>query len=114
MDDLKSYDPNLSQGGGIKGVLENPLAIATKPPVIFKFASALLSLIIYSCLLSAWYDGRCLFNKYNGICRFGSLSLVVFFVCFAFLVIEILFSQISSFKVKRRIAIADVILSGKL
>lgn len=98
---------------GIRNALADPIALATKPAVIFKFASAVLALVIYSCVSSAWYDGRCLFNKYNGICRFGSLSLISFIACFALLVLEILFSHISSLKVRRRIAIGDVIISGE-
>ena len=37
MNDPKSYE---SGNTGLKGVLSDPLALATKPPVIFKFASA--------------------------------------------------------------------------
>lgn len=69
-------------------------------------------MVIYSCVSSAWYDGRCLFNRYNGICRFGTLALISFIQCVAFLILEILFNHISSIKVRRRIAMADVILSG--
>lgn len=58
------------------------------------------------------YDGRCLFNKYNGVCRFGSLTVISFMACVALLVLEIMFSHISSLKVRRRIAIGDVIFSG--
>lgn len=67
---------------------------------------------MYSCVSSAWYDGRCLFNRYNGICRFGSLTLISFLVCVSLLILELIFGHISSLKVRRRIAIGDVIVSG--
>lgn len=54
-----------------------------------------------------------MFNKYNGICRFGSLALISFMVCVVLLVLEIMFNHISSLKVRRRIAIGDVIFSGE-
>lgn len=54
----------------------------------------------------------CLFNHYNGICRFGSLTLISFLVCVALLILELLFGHISSLKVRKRIAIGDVIVSG--
>lgn len=76
-------------------------------------STQILSLIIYYCITSAWYDDRCLFNRYNGICRFGSLSFISFLACVFLLVTEISFTQLSSFKVRRRIAAADVIISGK-
>lgn len=69
--------------------------------------------MVYSCVSAAWYDGRCLFNRYNGICRFGSLALISFIACVALLLLEIFFSHISSIKVRRRIAIGDVIVSSK-
>lgn len=71
-------------------------------------------MIIYSCVSAAWYEGRCLFNKYNGICRFGGLTLISFMACVALLVLEIMFNHITSLKVRRRIAIGDVIFSGEL
>lgn len=72
----------------------------------------MLSLVVYSCISSAWYEGKCLFNRYNGICRFGSLTLISFLACFSLLLLELIFGHISSLKVRRRIAIGDVIVSG--
>lgn len=68
--------------------------------------------MIYSCVSAAWYDQRCLFNGYNGICHFGSLALISFLACIALLVLEILFGHITSLKVRRRVAIGDVIISA--
>lgn len=64
-------------------------------------------------MVTAWYNNKCLFNNYSGICRFGSIALISFLSCVALLVLEILFNHISSFKVRRRIAVGDVIVSGK-
>lgn len=145
MNDPKAFDSS-GANAGFQGVFSDPLALATKPAVIFKFASSVscaapvvaeftphfkhfnqtnfattnrlqnqiqvLSLVIYSCVSSAWYEGRCLFNRYNGICRFGSLALISFLACFVLLVLELLFGHISSLKVKKRIAVGDVIVSG--
>lgn len=36
----KAYDASAASGSGVKSVLADPLALATKPAVIFKFASA--------------------------------------------------------------------------
>ena len=71
-----------------------------------------LSLVIYSCVSAAWYDGKCLFNRHSGICHFGSLALASFLACVALFIVEIFFGHISSLKVRRRIAIGDVIISG--
>lgn len=40
MNEPKAYDAAPASGTGIKSVLSDPLALATKPAVIFKFASA--------------------------------------------------------------------------
>lgn len=40
MNDPKTFETGMSGGTGLKGVLADPLSLATKPPVIFKFASA--------------------------------------------------------------------------
>lgn len=42
MNDQKTFDPNMASAGtgGLKSILADPLAIVTKPAVIFKFAAA--------------------------------------------------------------------------
>lgn len=40
MNDAKAFETNMAGGGGLRGVFADPLSLATKPPVIFKFASA--------------------------------------------------------------------------
>jgi len=40
MNDAKAFDASAATGTGLKGLLADPLALATKPAVIFKFASS--------------------------------------------------------------------------
>lgn len=40
MNEPKAFETSMSGGTGLKGILADPLSLATKPPVIFKFASA--------------------------------------------------------------------------
>lgn len=44
MSEAKAYDAAAASGSGYKGALADPLALATKPAVIFKFASSVSNL----------------------------------------------------------------------
>lgn len=40
MSDPKSFEANMAGSKGMRSILSDPLALATKPAVIFKFAAA--------------------------------------------------------------------------
>jgi len=40
MNEPKAFEASMAGSTGLRGVLADPLSLATKPPVIFKFASA--------------------------------------------------------------------------
>ena len=40
MSETKAYDSGAASGAGYKSLLADPLALATKPAIIFKFASS--------------------------------------------------------------------------
>lgn len=72
-----------------------------------------------SISLNGWQKkGRkevCLFNGDNSACRLGSgVAFIGFVGAIAFLVIEALFQNLSSIKVRRRVVLGDVGFSGKL
>ncbi|KAG9508807.1 Synaptogyrin-3, partial [Fragariocoptes setiger] len=112
MNQPRAYEATMASGDIGGGICANPVAFITKPQVILKFASTFLSIVTYSCISSGWYQGKCLFNNYSGVCRFGTLTLVAFIGSALFLIFEIVFDKISSIKIRRRIVIADVIFSA--
>ena len=122
----------------LAGVAFDPITYVTKPQVILRIIcwvsrpivfskhisqykipfSQICSLVVWASIsLNGWHKkGRkeiCLFNGDNSACRFGSgVAFVGFFGAVAFLVIEALFQNLSSIKVRRRVVMGDVGFSG--
>lgn len=53
MNEPKAFEANMAGSSGIKSILSDPLSLATKPPVIFKFASAVSILYLESVISQA-------------------------------------------------------------
>lgn len=49
MNEPKAFEAGMAGSTGVKGILADPLALATKPAVIFKFASSVSILSIIKC-----------------------------------------------------------------
>lgn len=59
----KSFDPQMASGSGLKNALSSPWNIASKPPVIFKFASSVSKTIKDSMIIIFFH--RKYFSIYN-------------------------------------------------
>ncbi len=80
----------------------------------------LCSVIVFGCISAkGWYkDGpkeKCLYNNDNNACRLGSgLGLIGLLASIAFLIIEALFQNLSSIKIRRRVVVFDLGFSGNI
>ena len=76
------------------------------------------SVIVFGCInAKGWYkEGKiekCLINRDNNACRLGSgLGLIGFLASIAFLILEALFQNLSSVKIRRRVVAFDLGFSG--
>ena len=71
-------------------------------------------MVVFGCISAkGWHKGKCLYNNDNSACSFGSLlGLVGFVASIAFLILEALFHNISSIKMRRRAVLLDLGFSG--
>ncbi len=77
-------------------------------------------MIVFGCISAkGWYkDGakeKCLYNNDNTACRLGSgLGLIGFLASIALLIVEALFQNFSSIKIRRRVVTFDLGFSGNI
>jgi len=75
---------------------------------------------VFGCInAKGWYklekQEKCLFNNDNNACRLGSgLGLIGFLASIAFLIVEALFQNLSSIKIRRRVVAFDLGFSGNI
>lgn len=109
---------NAAFGAAKAGTPFDPIGYVIRPQVILRFICWLCSVIVFGCISAkGWYkEGsleKCLFNRDNNACRLGSgLGLIGFLASIAFLIVEALFQNLSSVKIRRRVVAFDLGFSG--
>ncbi|XP_054168134.1 synaptogyrin-like [Oppia nitens] len=109
---------NAAFGAAKAGSAFDPIGYVMRPQVILRFICWLCSVIVFGCISAkGWYKegklDKCLYNKDNNACRLGSgLGLIGFLASIAFLVLEALFQNLSSIKIRRRVVAFDLGFSG--
>ncbi|KAH7637516.1 synaptogyrin [Dermatophagoides farinae] len=104
---------NVAFGAGKTGAAFDPITYLTRPQVILRIICWLCSIIVWCCIsFNAWHrKGRkefCLYNNDNAACRFGStIGFIGFLAATAFLVLEAIFQNLSSIKLRRRAVLVD-------
>ena len=107
-------DGGVAFGAGKAGQPFDPIGFLTRPQVILRFFCWLFSVIVFGCINNkGWHHGKCQYNGSANACRFGSiLGIIGLLAAIVLLVLEGLFQNISSIKIRRRIVAIDLGFSG--
>ncbi|XP_074604716.1 synaptogyrin [Brevipalpus obovatus] len=103
-------DGGAAYGAAKAGIPFNVVEFVTRPQVILRFLCWLFSVVVYGSINNkGWYKQKCLYNGSGNVCRFGqTLGLFGLLGAVVLLVLEGLFQNISSIKVRRRIVAGDL------
>ncbi|XP_038067652.1 synaptogyrin-3-like [Patiria miniata] len=98
----------------------NPGAIMRKPQVILRAVAWLFSIIVFGCIANqGWVSvfglsgTYCIFNLDSNACNFGiTIGVFAFLACMGFLVVDIMFDNLSNVQMRKYAVIADLAFSG--
>ncbi|KAI1293732.1 Synaptogyrin-3 [Halotydeus destructor] len=98
-------------GAGKAGAPFDPIGFITRPQVALRFLCWIFSCIVFGCIQSkGWNDDKkCIFNNDGNACSLTKMvSMVGIVGAIALLVLEALFQQLSSIKLRRRAVAGDL------
>jgi len=101
-------------GAGKAGGSFDPIGFVTRPQVVLRFLCWLFSVVVFGCISNKGWNEEgvkpvCIFNKDGNACRLANMvSLVGFIGALALLVLEALFQNLSSIKIRKRAVMADL------
>lgn len=74
----------------------------------------LFAVVVFGCISSeGWLDDTCQFNKDSHACNMGvGVGVIAFLASIALLILEAMFDNLSSIKLRRRAVMADMAFSG--
>ena len=78
------------------------------------FLFQVFSIIVFGCILSGgYYEEQCQMND-SGACGYGvGIGVLAFLFCIAFLIVDVLFDNMSSVQHRKYAVLADLGISGK-
>ncbi|KAI3380173.1 hypothetical protein SNEBB_007233 [Seison nebaliae] len=119
---IQPQDMGGQPNGFAQGMYGNPavggpfdiLIFLKKPKVILRIISWIFSIIIFGCIASqGYFDNQCLYNNDANTCRYGiGIGVFGFIVSTLFIILDIKFERTASLQHRRRIVLADLIVSA--
>ncbi|XP_064477952.1 synaptogyrin-like [Ornithodoros turicata] len=101
-------------GAGKAGAPFDPITFVLKPQVLLRIMCWMMAIVVFGCICSeGWVEDRCRYNGDNNACNFGTaVGVIAFLASCGFLVMEAMFDNFSSIKIRRRAVIGDMGFSG--
>jgi len=102
-------------GAGKSGEEFNSVDFIKRPKTILRFLSWIFSLIEFACIVSEGYDktNGCIFGKDQSACHYGvAVGVMAFILAIVFFIFDLIFPSISSASKRKKIVMADLVLSG--
>lgn len=101
-------------GAGRAGVPFDPVTFIQRPQVVLRLLCWLFAVIVFGCISSeGWLDDKCLYNNDSHACNMGvGVGVIAFLASIALLILEAMFDNLSSIKLRRRAVVGDMAFSG--
>ncbi|XP_013792362.1 synaptogyrin-like, partial [Limulus polyphemus] len=102
-------------GAGLAGSQFDPVTFIQKPQVILRILCWLFAVIVFGCISAeGWIEDVCSYNGDTHACNFGvGIGVIAFLMSIGFIVLEGMFQNISSVKIRRRAVLFDLAFSGE-
>lgn len=100
-------------GAGKAGTVFDPVTFIQRPQVITRLLCWLFAVVVFGCISSeGWLKTQCLYNNDANACNFGvAIGVIAFLASIALLIVEAMFDNFSSIKIRRRAVIIDFAFS---
>ncbi|XP_076337077.1 synaptogyrin-like [Tachypleus tridentatus] len=104
----------LAYGAGLAGSQFNPINFVQRPQVILRVLCWLFAVIVFGCISAeGWIEDKCSYNSNSNACNFGvGIGVIAFLLSIGFIVLEGMFENISSVKIRRRAVLLDLAISA--
>ncbi|XP_045214490.1 synaptogyrin-2-like [Mercenaria mercenaria] len=100
-------------GAGMAGGSFDPVSFIKRPQVILRIVSWVFSIIVFGCISAGgYYRDHCQMRD-SGACGYGiGIGVTAFLLCIGFLIIDVLFDNMSSVQHRKYAVLADLVVSA--